>query len=264
MKQTFSSDMVRAGSVKFFIDGVIESYTGLLVEPYADRPTAQGAANYEIDYYRRLVAEADRLGLQLYTHAVGDRGVREVLNAYEHAQQQNGRRDSRHRVEHIELIHPNDLPRFRELGVLASMQPLHSPMQVDEHDVWPLRVGRERWPLSFAWQTLREAGATLVFGSDWPVVTQDPMRGVSNAVNRQPWVEGFPKQNQSLADTLVAYTRDAAYGEFQEHQKGQVKAGYFADLVMFEVDLFATAPENLGQLKPALTMVAGRVVHEAR
>lgn len=263
LKQTYSSELVRAGSVKFFMDGVIESFTGLLVESYAEAPTAYGAANYEIDHYQRLVAEADRLGLQVFTHAVGDMGVRQVLDAYQNAQRLNGPRDSRHRVEHIELIHPDDLPRFHELGVLASMQPLHSPLQVDEHDVWPTRVGRQRWPLSFAWQTLREAGATLVFGSDWPVVTQNPLRGVYNAVTRRPWAEGLPDQHQSLANTLVAYTRTAAYGEFQEHQKGQIKEGYFADLVMFSTDLFEISAEELGNLKPLLTMVAGRVVYEA-
>ena len=201
--------------------------------------------------------------MQVYTHAVGDLGVRRVLDAYENAQKRNGRRDSRHRVEHIELIHPQDLPRFKELGVLASMQPLHSPMRVDENDVWPMRVGRQRWPLSFAWQTLRESEARLVFGSDWPVVTQDPLRGVSNAVNRLPWEEGMPHQRQTLADTLIAYTRDAAYAEFQEHQKGQLREGFLADLVMLPEDLFEVPPQEIASLKPSLTMVDGRVVYEA-
>jgi predicted amidohydrolase YtcJ len=189
--------------------------------------------------------------------------VRRVLDAYQNAQRQNGRRYSRHRVEHIELIHPQDLPRFQELGVLASMQPLHSPMQVDENDIWPVRVGRARWPLSFAWQTLREAGATLVFGSDWPVVTQNPLRGISNAVNRLPWEEGMPHQRQSLTDTLIAYTRDAAYAEFQEDRKGQIKAGYLADVVLLPRDIFSIPTDEIAGLQPVLTMADGRVVHEA-
>ncbi len=263
MKHAYHSEMLRAGSVKFFIDGVIEGYTGLLVDPYADDPSTCGAANYEIEHYNRMVAEADRLGLQVVTHSVGDMGVRKVLDAYQNAQQQNGKRDSRHRVEHIELIHPQDLPRFQELGVIASMQPLHSPMQVDENDIWPVRVGRERWPLSFAWQTIRESGASLVFGSDWPVVTQDPLRGVSNAVNRLPWEEGMPDQGQTLTDTLFSYTRDAAYAEFQEHRKGQIKTGYLADLVLLPKDIFAIPKDEIAGLKPVLTMVDGRVVYEA-
>jgi predicted amidohydrolase YtcJ len=263
MKQAYHGEMLRAGSVKFFIDGVIEGYTGLLVDPYADDPSTCGAANYEIEDYNRMVAEADRLGLQVVTHSVGDMGVRRVLDAYQNAQRLNGNRDARHRVEHIELIHPEDLPRFKELGVIASMQPLHSPMQVDENDVWPVRVGRERWPLSFAWRTIRQAGATLVFGSDWPVVTQDPFRGVSNAVNRRPWAEGMPDQRQTLTETLLAYTREAAYVEFQEHQKGQIKAGYLADLVLLPKDLFAIPPEEIAGQKPVLTMVDGKVVYDA-
>jgi predicted amidohydrolase YtcJ len=263
MKHMYHGEMLRSGSVKFFIDGVIEGYTGLLVDPYADDPSTCGAANYEIEHYNRMVAEADRLGLQVVTHSVGDMGARRVLDAYQNAQQSNGKRDSRHRVEHIELIHPQDLPRFKELGVLASMQPLHSPMQVDENDVWPVRVGRERWPLSFAWQTIREAGATLVFGSDWPVVTQDPFRGVSNAVNRLPWEDGMPYQRQTLTDTLFSYTRDAAYAEFQEHRKGQIRTGYLADLVLLPRDIFAIPANEIAALKPVLTMVDGRVIYEA-
>jgi predicted amidohydrolase YtcJ len=263
MKRTYHGELLRAGSVKFFIDGVIEGYTGLLVDPYADNPSTCGAANYEIEHYNRMVAEADRLGLQVVTHAVGDMGVRRVLDAYQNALRLNGQRDARHRVEHIELIHPEELPRFKELGVIASMQPLHSPMQVDENDVWPVRVGRERWPLSFAWQTIREAGATLVFGSDWPVVTQNPLRGVSNAVNRLPWEEGLPDQSQTLTDTLISYTRNAAYAEFQEGRKGRIKTGYLADLVLLSKDLFAIPTPDIAGLKPVLTMVDGRVIYES-
>jgi predicted amidohydrolase YtcJ len=263
MKHSYHSEMLKAGGVKFFIDGVIEGYTGLLVDPYADDPSTCGAANYDIGHYNRMVAEADRLGLQVITHSVGDMGVRRVLDAYQNAQRLNGRRDSRHRVEHIELIHPQDLPRFKELGVIASMQPLHSPMQVDENDIWPVRVGRERWPLSFAWQTIREAGATLVFGSDWPVVTQNALRGVSNAASRLPWEEGMPFQRQTLVDTLLSYTRDAAYAEFQEHYKGQIKAGYLADLVLLPKDIFNIPTGEIAGLNPVLTMMDGRVVYEA-
>lgn len=263
MKNTYNGEMLCAGSVKFFIDGVIEGFTGSLVEPYVGDPTTCGAANYDIENFNQLVAEADRLGMQIYSHSCGDMGVRRVLDAYQNAQKLNGIRDSRHRVEHIELIHPDDLSRFKELGVLASMQPLHSPMQVDENDIWPQRVGQQRWHLSFAWQTLRKAGATLIFGSDWPVVTQNPFRGISNAVNRLPWAEGLPHQRQTLTDTLIAYTRDAAYGEFQEHHKGQIKDGYLADLVVLPKNLFEIPSEDIAGLKPSLTMVDGCVVYEA-
>ena len=209
-----------------------------------------------------MVTEADRLGLQVLTHAVGDMAVRRVLDACQAAALANGKRDSRHRVEHIELIHPADLPRFKELGVIASMQPLHSPMVVDEADIWPVRVGPQRWPLSFAWQTLRTAGAMLVFGSDWPVVTQHALRGISNAVNRKPWLPGMPDQHQDLAETLLAYTRDAAYAEFQDHQKGQLKPAYLADMVLLSENIFEIPSEELANVHPLLTMLAGQIVYE--
>jgi predicted amidohydrolase YtcJ len=263
MQQSFNGEMLRAGSVKFFIDGVIEGFTGMLVDPYADDPTTCGAANYDIEHFNRLVAKADSLKMQVFTHAVGDMGVRKVLDAYQYARSHNGQRDARHRVEHIELIHPDDLLRFKQLGVLASMQPLHAPMQVEAGDIWVQRVGVQRWPLSFAWQTLREAGATLVFGSDWPVVTQNPFQGISNAITRVPWLEGMPHQKQSLLDTLIAYTRDAAYAEFQEHQKGQIRRNHLADLVILPKNIFEMEPADIGSLKPELTMANGRVVYEA-
>ena len=262
MKNTYTDGLVRAGSAKFFYDGVIESYTGLLVDPYADDPSTCGSSNYEVVHFSRLVTVADRLGMQCITHSVGDMGVRRILDAYQAAALANGRRDSRHRVEHIELVHPHDLFRFKELGVIASMQPLHSPMQVDSNDIWPQRVGPQRWPHSFAWKTLRDAGATLVFGSDWPVAPQHAMRGVSNAVNRKPWVEGMPEQNQTLLDTLYSYTRDAAYAEFQEKVKGQIKPGYLADIVLLSEDIFNLPSEKLAAVRPLLTMVDGRIVYE--
>ncbi len=262
-KREYASSLLRAGSVKFFLDGVIEGYTGLLVEPYADDPATCGAANYTVEHYNRLLAEADRLGLQVFTHACGDMAVRRVLDACQAAAQANGVRDSRHRVEHIELVHPQDVPRFKQLGVIASMQPLHSPMQVDAADVWPVRVGPARWAYSFAWQTLREAGASLSFGSDWPVVTQDPLRGLHNAVNRQPWAPGLPAQGQNLTAALLSYTRDAAYAEFSEHSKGQLKVGYLADVLLLSEDIFAIDPAHIADVRPLLTVVGGAVVYEA-
>ena len=262
LKQRLSGEILRAGALKLFIDGVIEGYTGLLVEPYADRPDTCGAANYEQEHFQRLVIEADRLSLQLFTHSVGDMGVRWILDAYAAARRANGRTDARHRIEHIELVHPADLPRFAALGVIASMQPLHAPARVDELDIWPGRVGPGRWPFSFAWQDLREAGATLIFGSDWPVVTQDPYRALAHAVARSTWAPGLPNQRQSLRQALLSYTRDAAFAEFQEHQKGQLRPGYLADLVLFEENLFELDPPALTATRPLLTVMDGKIVYE--
>jgi predicted amidohydrolase YtcJ len=262
LKSKYQTELVRGGCVKMFMDGVIETYTGLMVDPYADNPTTCGDSNYTVEHFNRIVSEADRLGLQIFTHSVGDGGVRRVLNAYALARQANGVRDSRHRVEHIEVIHPDDLQRFKELDVIASMQPLHAPPSVDDGDIWQFRVGESRWPLSFAWTDIRNAGARLVFGSDWPVVTQNPMMGVHNTLNRKPWAEGMPAHHQNLADTLLSYTRDAAYAEFQEHVKGQIKPGYLADMVLLSDDIFNIPPERMKEVHPHMTMLGGKITYE--
>jgi predicted amidohydrolase YtcJ len=263
--ERFQGDYVRPGAVKFFMDGVIESYTALLLEPYAGRPGYRGDANYSAEHFTHLACEAERLGLQMTVHAIGDAAVRRTLDGYEAAGRANPQRPigaGRHRVEHIEVIHPDDVARFAALGVIASMQPLHAPRDASGSDVWPLRVGPERWPYSFAWQTLRNAGARLAFGSDWPVVSQSPLAGLQAAVTRQPWAPGLPDQRQSLTDALLAYTRHAAYAEFQEQAKGLLAPGYLADLVLVSANLEATPPEAIGQVEVLLTPCNGRLVFE--
>lgn len=263
LARAYRSDMVRGGCVKFFMDGVIESYTGLLVDGYEGQPDNLGGANYSPEHFTRMATEADRLGLQIFVHAVGDGAVRRTLDGYEAARNANGRRDSRHRIEHVELVHPDDLPRFAELGVIASMQPRHAPLDIADPDVWPIRVGQRRWQYSFAWQTLRQAGARLAFGSDWPVAVQNPLVGLHYALNRQPWAAGLPDQRQSLADAIAAYTRDAAYAEFQEQAKGQIRSGMLADMVLLSEDINAVPPDAIEQVRPVLTMCNGTVVYEA-
>ena len=263
MKNDYQSEMVRGGAAKFFMDGVIESYTGLLVEEYADRPGNFGGALYSAEHFTHMATECDRLGLQIFVHATGDGAVRRTLDGFEAAARANGKRDSRHRVEHIELVHPDDLPRFAELGVVASMQPLHCPSDSNGLDVWPRRVGPTRWGRSFGWQSLRETGARLAFGSDWPVVTQNPMMGIHAALNRQPWAEGLPHHRQTLADILAAYTHEAAFAEFQEGSKGQLRVGMLADIVLLSEDIFATPPEEIARAHPVLTVCDGRIVYEA-
>jgi predicted amidohydrolase YtcJ len=245
------------------MDGVIESYTGLLVDGYEGQPGNRGGANYSPEHFTRMAIEADRLGLQIFVHAVGDGAVRQTLDGYETVRTVNGPRDSRHRIEHVELLHPDDLPRFAELGVIASMQPAHVPLTRQDPDPWPVRVGYGRWAYSFAWQTLRQAGARLAFGSDWPVATQDPMIGLHAALNRQPWATGLPDQRQSLADAVAAYTCEAAYAEFQEQVKGQLKPGLLADLVLLSEDITAAPVETLAQVRPLLTMCNGLIVYQS-
>jgi predicted amidohydrolase YtcJ len=262
MRDNYRNEKVRGGAAKFFMDGVIESYTGLLLDEYADRPGCLGDALYSAEHFTRMATEADRLGLQIFVHVIGDGAVRRALDGFAAAQQSNGPRDSRHRLEHIELIAPSDVPRLAELGVLASMQPLHAPETANGLDVWPRRVGSTRWRQSFAWQTLRRAGAHLAFGSDWPVVSQNPFLGMHTALNRHPWQPTDPDQRQTLMATLAAYTRDAAYAEFQEQCKGQLRPGFYADVVLLDHDLLATPHEEIATVKPVMTICDGRIVFE--
>ncbi len=257
-------DYARGGAVKFFMDGVWESYTALTLAPYADSPGVLSEGVWSLDDFTRIAAACDRMGLQIFVHACGDGAVRRTLDGYERVQTLNGKRDSRHRVEHVEVIHPDDMPRFEQLGVIASMQPLHSPTDVvEETDVWLSRVGARRWPLSFAWRDIKDSGAALVFGSDWTVASYNPLLSIHAVLNRQKWAPDNPDQRLTLEEVLVSYTRDAAYAEFQEGQKGQLKPGYLADLVLLSADIFQTPSEEIKNITPLLTMVNGRVVHEA-
>lgn len=258
-----SSNKVRGGLVKFFMDGVIESYTGLLLDDYEGRPGWRGVSNFEPEHFTELALAADKHGLQIAVHCTGDGAVRRVLDSYEIVRRQNGARDSRHRIEHIELVGDADVTRFAGLGVIAAMQPAHSPLTVDSTDPWPARVGPARYRRSFAWTTLREAGARLAFGSDWTVASMNPMTGIYAALNRVPWQEGDPHQSQTLEDTLLGYTRDAAYAEHKEHEKGILKTGYLADVVMLSEDIFQTPKEEMLRVKAALTICDGEVTHES-
>jgi len=255
-------EYARGGAVKFFMDGVWESYTALTLEPYADDSAPRPDGIHSLERFTRMAAACDRLGLQIFVHCCGDGAVRRTLDGYEAVQKLNGKRDSRHRVEHIEVIHPEDMPRFKELGVIASMQTSHAPFSLDEGDIWPARVGPQRWPYSFAWRDIKNAGAAMAFGSDWTVAPFDPLINMYVGMNREKWSPDDPDQRLTLEELLIGYTRDAAYAEFQEHHKGQLKVGYLADLVLFSHDLFQLAPEDIRSARPVLTMLNGKIVHE--
>ena len=256
-------EFARGGAAKFFMDGVWESYTALNIDPYADNPEAKPDGIYSLEHFTRMAALCDKMGLQIFVHCCGDGAVRRVLDGYEAVQKLNGKRDSRHRVEHIEVIHPDDIPRFQKLGVIPSMQTSHAPFSMAEGDVWPARTGKERWPLSFAWRDIKNAGNNIALGSDWPVAPYDPMVNLHVGMNREKWSPTDPDQTLSLEECIIGYTRDAAYAEFKENEKGQIKEGYLADMVLFSHDLFSLKPEEILTAKPVMTIVDGKVVFEA-
>ena len=186
-QKEIQSKYLHFGRVKLFMDGVIESTTALMVESYAHL-SSLGDALFTAEHFNQIAVEADKLGLQISVHAIGDGAVKRTLDGYELAQTNNSKRDSRHRIEHIEVLHPSDLHRFKQLGVIASMQPLHAPQpHRGQYLFWMECTGEHRYEWSFPWQTLRQAGATLAFSSDYPVVTMNPFLGIDAAINRQPW-----------------------------------------------------------------------------
>ena len=262
LKSRYQSDLLRCSMIKFFIDGVFESFSAVTLNGYPEQPDNHGEPIFTRENFTHFAREADKQGFQIAVHACGDGGVRLILDGYEQVQQENGVRDSRHRIEHIELVAAEDIPRFAQLGVIASMQPLHAPLEENDPDIWPSRVAEEEWDRAFAWRSFREAGVHLAFGSDWPVVTLNPFLGLYAAVNRRPWKPGHNPHVQTLEEAIAGYTKDGAYAEFQEDVKGQIKVGMWADLVLLSEDVFAIPSEKLAEVEAMVTICDGKVVFE--
>ncbi len=266
-RRRFRGEWVRAGVVKAFMDGVIESHTAAMLAPYADDLKLIGSMNYAPEQFRKNVQELDRRSFQVMTHAIGDRGVRTVLDAYEAVIKANGPRDRRFRVEHIETVDPTDIPRFGKLSVIAGMQPYHCFPESNLINVWGRNVGEIRMPYSFAWHDIAAGGAKLAFGSDWPVVSLDPFIGIQNAVTRednkgQPPGGWTGHQKVTLEQALAAYTRDAAYAEFEDKVKGALEPGKLADVIVLSQNLFEIAPRDIHKTSVVLTIVGGKIVHQ--
>jgi hypothetical protein len=263
LHQEYHSDLLRLEATKFFMDGVIESGTAFLLDDYADAPGQKGHPYYPLEQFVELGSLCDRLGLQIRVHAIGDAAIRHTLDGFAAIRRKNGPCHSRHRIEHIELLHPTDIPRFAQLGVIASMQPLHLAGSNFANDVWLKRTGEARWDHGFSWRGLRDAGVTLAFGSDWPVVSPNPMLGLDRAINRTPWRPHLSPQSQTLAQGLSSYTRHAAFAEFQEDRKGQLRPGFLADIVLLSADLESIPTQEIPQVVSLLTVCNGQVTYEA-
>lgn len=260
----FSGDRLRCDFVKLFMDGVTESGTAVFIDDYCHQPGWKGEPLFSQTHFDTIAAAADRLGLQIAVHAIGDGAVNMVLNGYEAAIRANGRRDSRHRIEHIEVVQPSDIPRFQALGTVASMQPVHPPGVAGlPLEPYLSYIGEERWPHAFAWKTLVDAGTNIVFATDWPVSPLDPMNCIQCAMTRPVWKEGLEDQRLSLQATLAAYTRTGAWVEFMEDRKGMLKADYLADIVVLSANVETSPHDELASIRPVLTICDGRVTHQA-
>ena len=264
----YHDDWISAGAAKFYLDGVIETHTAAMLAPYSDDASQSGQLIWDAAEYKKAVAELDRRGIQIFTHAIGDRAIRLALDAYENAAATNHTTDSRPRIEHIEAVSKDDIPRFGQLGVIASFQPLHAYPDDDTLGVWSRNTGPERAQRAWAWHSIEAAGGRLAFGSDWPVVTLNPWRGVQNALTRQT-LEGMPpggfvpQERISLEDAIRGYTLGAAFAGRREKSEGSLEPGKLADLIILSQDLFQIAATKIGDTQVLLTMVGGKVVYQS-
>ncbi|MGV9566301.1 amidohydrolase [Streptomyces sp. NPDC003480] len=269
-RSSLSHGRFRAGSVKLMLDGVAETGTAALLDPYLDRcgcATGQrGTSFLDPDLLPSYVTELDALGFQCHFHALGDRAVRDALDAVAAARRANGPSDTRPHLAHLQIVHPDDIPRFARLKATANIQPLwaaHEP-QMDELTI-PF-LGPERAARQYPFGALLRSGATLAAGSDWPVSSPDPLQGIHVAVNRVlPDDCGpvfLPAERIGLTAALRAYTAGSAYVNHLD-ETGTVRPGALADLVVLDRDPYAGPPEAIGETGVALTYVGGERVFAA-
>jgi len=258
-----SGDWIRFGYLKAFIDGSMGSGTALMFEPYNDEPSTSGLAMWNYDEFENMVLTADKMGFQIGVHAIGDKGNNWILNAFEKAQQVNGKRDSRHRDEHTQTLQSSDIPRFAKLGVIPSMQPTHC---ISDKKFYEKRIGTERSKGAYAWRSLVDAGSVLAFGTDYQVEPLNPIEGLYAAVTRKErrgedgegW---FPEQKLTMEEAIKFYTLGSSFAQFMENRKGMIKEGFLADIVIVDKDLL-TIPENeIMSTRVDYTIVGGEVVY---
>ncbi len=260
-----TGNWIRFGYLKSFIDGSMGSGTALMFEPYNDNPESSGLAMMTYEEFENMVVTADKYGLQIGVHAIGDKGNNWTLNAFEKAIELNGRRDSRHRNEHSQTVQQSDFPRFAQLGVIPSMQPTHC---ISDKNFYEKRVGFERCKGAYAWRSLIDAGSLLAFGTDYQVEPLNPMEGLYAAVTRKArgGEEGdgwFPEQKLTMEEAIYFYTLGSAYAQFMDDRKGMIRKGYLADIVIVDKDLL-TVPENqIMSTRVDFTIVGGRIVYSS-
>ncbi len=262
MTEAASGDWVFAGFVKMFQDGVVDSRTAYMLHDYPGT-NARSEPLFEPERFKDICAEADRRGLQIAVHAIGDGAVQVTIDGYEAAQVRNGKRDSRHRIEHIELIDRADVPRLGALGITASVQPPHPPGVMD----FPLSTmehvfHRHRWQDAYLWKTLADHGAPLAFASDWPVTDVSVMRGIQAALTRVPF-DGAGDERVPLMTVLNAYTAGGAWAAHMEGVTGRLVPGLAADLVLIDGDIEAIPATGIGATGIVLTIAGGRITHQA-
>jgi predicted amidohydrolase YtcJ len=257
-------EWLRIGGLKGFVDGSLGSHTALMLAPFADAPGDTGLRLNSEDELYAWTKGADAAGLHVMVHAIGDQAIRSQLDVFRRVAVENGPRDRRFRIEHLQHISATDIPRVAELGVIGSMQPYHA---IDDGR-WADRViGAERARTTYAFRSLLDAGARLAFGSDWFVAPPTPLEGIYAAVTRRTlddahpggWV---PEQRITVEEALRAYTVDGAYAAFEERDKGSLERGKLADMVLIDRDLTRIPADRIREATVVMTVVGGKIVYE--
>ncbi|MHB8525675.1 MAG: amidohydrolase [Candidatus Acidiferrales bacterium] len=255
---------LKTGSLKAFMDGSLGSRTAAMLAPYSDEPTTSGILRMQPKELNEMSIERDKAGFQLNFHAIGDKANRVALDAFAAVRAANGPRDRRDRIEHAQVVAPEDFARFAELDVIASMQPVHL---LDDQRWAGARLGPERSKGAYAWNTMRKNGVRLAFGTDYPVEGIDPLRGIYECVTRElpeggP-LGGWEPQEKLPRDVCISdYTAGSAYAEFEENRKGEIKPGMLADIVVYPADITRMPPAELLRTSADMTVTGGRIVYE--
>ena len=252
--------------MKLFVDGVIETGTAALLEAYVGS-NSSGELLFTQEQLNEVAIAADAADLQLHSHAIGDRAVRAALDAYEAAQKANGKRDSRHQITHLELIDPADIPRFKELGVIATIQALWAYPDTYIVDLTQPKIGPERSEWLYPFGALKEAGAVIAGSSDWSVSSMNPLEAIQTGVTRQDIADPngavlTPQHKLDVMDMLRAYTVNGAYAAFDEAESGTLTSGKRADLVVLDKDITKAPATEIASAKVLLTLIDGAPAHE--
>jgi len=267
-RRAFGDSFLRIGAVKAYADGSLGSRTAYFFDPYTDEPGNRGLLSelmQPLSLMRERMMKADAAGLQVCTHAIGDRGISMILDLYQEIVQAHGSADRRLRIEHAQHMAAKDFDRFAQLHVIASVQPYQA---IDDGRWAEARIGHDRASRTYAFRTFLNHGVHLAFGTDWDVAPLNPLLGIDAAVTRAT-LDGknpagwFPEQKLTVAEAVEAYTMGSAYAEFQEKEKGSITRGKLADMVLLSDDIFSIVPEKIRDVKVAETIVGGKVVWDA-
>ncbi len=259
-----SDPWIKTGALKAFLDGSLGSRTAALLAPYSDEPGNSGIMTADPAELTEMSIERDRAGFQLAFHAIGDRANHVALNVFGAVRAANGPRDRRDRIEHAQIVASSDFPRFGSLAVIASMQPSHL---LDDERWADGRLGPERVKGAYAWHTMEQLGVHLAFGTDYPVESINPLRGIYACLTRElpeggPPGGWNPQERLAIEDCIRDYTVGSAYAEFEEHRKGTIAPGMFADIVVFPADITLIPAPDLLRTPVTMTIAGGRIVYQ--